>query len=81
MTDVSRDELMRLIMEAYGDEKNKVERSKRLFSDDFDIPYSTVRSWCVESRPRPPWIRRVLEMKIKLMEYENENSKPGGAGS
>ena len=66
MTEVGRDELVGLIMQAYGDDRNKIEESKRKFSEDFDIPYSTVRSWCVEGRQRPLWTRKVLEMKIQL---------------
>ena len=71
-------EFEELFAEVYPDERFKRHRHKRL-AEEFDLSQATILTWT--SRGTPSWIEPLLLMSKKLMEYEDGNAKPDGAGS
>ena len=76
---MTKEELIQLMQTAY-DGVSK-EAARKSFSEEFRVPYTTLRGWFTTSKSHPDWVEPVLRMKLKLMEYEEENAKPDGAGS
>ena len=70
---MTKEELIQLMQSVY-DGASK-ENARKLFSEEFSVPYTTLRGWFTTSRSHPDWVEPVLRMKQKLMEYENEYKK------